>query len=158
MVIVPVKKFYNCISNLSSSFLNVIFSIVRKFSPLYGSYFIIKVNALNSNTVKQFNDLLNDGFHSSVKITYKECNIIQIQMTANPIIIKLNKFKKIKRKIKSFFGIPRDFYSCHLYFCSSLFNLCSSWNINGWNSEKRDGVMYLNSVFKPLCIMPSGNW
>ena len=73
MVIVPVKKFYNCISNLSSSFLNVIFSIVRKFSPLYGSYFIIKVNALNSNTVKQFNDLLNDGFHSSVKITYKEC-------------------------------------------------------------------------------------
>ena len=47
-----VKKNYNCISNLSSSFFNIIFSIVRKFSPLYGSYFIIKVNALNSNTIK----------------------------------------------------------------------------------------------------------
>jgi len=65
---------------------------------------------------------------------------------------KIKKFKKTMRKIKSFFGIPRDFYSCHLYSSSSLFNLCSSWNINVWNSEKRDGVMYLNFVFKPVCI------
>ena len=67
-----VKKIYNYISNLSSSFFNIIFSIVRKFSPIYGSYFIIKVNALNSNTFKQFYDLLNDGFHSSIKINNKE--------------------------------------------------------------------------------------
>ena len=81
-----------------------------------------------------------------LKLTIKNAKVIQILMTANPIIIKLNKFKKIKRKIKSFFGIPRDFYSCHLYSSSSFFNLCSSWNINGLNSEKKDGVMYLNSV------------
>ncbi|KAG4101685.1 hypothetical protein H8356DRAFT_1653899, partial [Neocallimastix lanati (nom. inval.)] len=118
-----IHKFKNY--NLSSSFFNVIFSIVRKFSPIYGSFFIVKVNTPNSNTFKQLYDLLNDGFHSSVKINYKEC------------------------KVKSFFGISRDFYTYHLYSSSSFFNLCSSWNINGWNSEKRDGVMYLNSVFKP---------
>ncbi|KAG4102819.1 hypothetical protein H8356DRAFT_1647746, partial [Neocallimastix lanati (nom. inval.)] len=44
---------------------------------------------------------------------------------------------------------PLGFYSYHLHSSSSFFNLCSSWNINSWNSEKRDVVMYLNSVFKP---------
>ncbi|KAG4104342.1 hypothetical protein H8356DRAFT_67058 [Neocallimastix lanati (nom. inval.)] len=29
-----VKKLYNCISNSSTSFFNIIFSIVRKFSPI----------------------------------------------------------------------------------------------------------------------------
>ena len=65
---------------------------------------------------------------------------------------KVKQIKKIKRKIKSFFGILRDFYFCHLYSSSSFFNLCSSQNINGWNSEKKDGVIYLNLVFKPVCI------
>ena len=45
-----------------------------------------------------------------------------------------------------------EFYSYHLYSSSSIFNLCSCWNINDWNSGKRDSVMYLNSVFKPVCI------
>jgi len=80
-----------------------------------------------------------------LKLTIKNVKVILILMTVNPI-------KKIKRKIKSFFGISRNFYSCHLHSNSSFFNICSSWNINSWNSEKRDGVMYLNSVFKPVCI------
>ncbi|KAL6598118.1 hypothetical protein U3516DRAFT_763866 [Neocallimastix sp. 'constans'] len=50
---------------------------------------------------------------------------------------------------KSNYNIIKGFYSCHLHSSSSFFNLCSSWNINSWNSEKRDVVMYLNSVFKP---------
>ncbi|KAG4103614.1 hypothetical protein H8356DRAFT_1030255 [Neocallimastix lanati (nom. inval.)] len=139
-----VKKIYNYISNLSSSFFNIIFSIVRKFSPIYGSYFIIKVNALNSNTFKQFYDLLNDDFHSSIKINNKEWRGYSYSND--------RKSNYNKRKIKSLFGISRDFCSCHLYSSSSFFNLGSSWNINGWNSEKRDGVMYLNSVFKLVCI------
>ena len=122
-----VKKLYNCISNLSRSFFNIIFSIVRKFSPLYGSYFIIiKVNALNSNTFKQFYELLNDGFHSSVKINYKECKGYSNSNDRKSNYNKVKQIKKVKRKIKSFFGIPRDFYSCHLYTSSSFFSLCSS--------------------------------
>jgi len=91
--------------------------------------------------------LLNNGFHSSVKINYKECKGYSNSndRKSNYNKVKLIK-KKNKRKVKSFFGISRDFYSCHLYSSSSFFNLCSSWNINGLNSEKKDGVMYLNSV------------
>jgi len=67
---------------------------------------------------------------------------------------KKKKKKKIKKKNQEknknffFFGTPREFYSCHLYSSSSYFNLYSIWNINEWNSEKKDGVMYLSSVFK----------
>ena len=63
-----------------------------------------------------------------LKLIIKNVKVIQIPMTTNPIIIKL---KKIRRKIKSFFGMPREFYSCHLYSRFSFFNLCSSRNING---------------------------
>ena len=96
--------------------------------------------------------MLNDGFHSSVKINYKECKGYSNSNDRKSNYNKVKQIKKVKRKIKSFFGIPRDFYSCHLYTSSSFFSLCSSWNINGWNSEKRDDVMCLNSIFKPVCI------
>jgi len=69
-----------------------------------------------------------------LKLTIKNVKVVQIIMTSNSIIIKFKKLKESGEKIKS--GIPRDFYSCHLYSSSSFFNLCSSWNINGWNSEK----------------------
>jgi len=70
-------------------------------------------------------------------------------MTPNPIIIKSKKKKKkkIKRNIKSFFSIAIEFYLYYLYSSSSFFNICSNWNINGWNSEKRDAVIHLNFVF-----------
>ncbi|KAG4099262.1 hypothetical protein H8356DRAFT_1330106 [Neocallimastix lanati (nom. inval.)] len=64
---------YGCVFNKFYMILIHKQKIVRKFSPIYGSYFIIKINALNSNTFKQFYDLLNDGLHSFVKINYKEC-------------------------------------------------------------------------------------
>jgi len=96
--------------------------------------------------------LLNNGFHSSVKINYKECKGYSNSNDRKFNYNKVKLIKKNKRKVKSFFGISRDFYSCHLYSSSSFFNLCSSWNINGLNSEKKDGVMYLSSVFKPVCI------
>ena len=43
-------------------------------------------------------------------------------------------------------------FSSHLNSNSSFFNLCVSWNIIGWNTEKPDGILYLNSTFKPICI------
>jgi len=40
-----------------------------------------------------------------------------------------------------------------------LFSLCLSWNTNGWNYGKRDGIEYFNSLFKPLflCFQETGN-
>ena len=96
--------------------------------------------------------MLNNDFHSSVKINYKECKGYSNSNDHKSNYNKVKKIKKIKRKIKFFFGIPRDFYSCHLYSSSSFFNLCSSWNINGWNSKKRDDIIYLNSIFLNLYV------
>jgi len=38
-------------------------------------------------------------------------------------------------------------------------SLCLSWNTNGWNFEKKDGIEYFNSLFKPifLCFQETGN-
>jgi len=47
----------------------------------------------------------------------------------------------------------KDFLYSSIYSPSTqFFNLCVSWNINGWNDEKRDGIRYFNEIFKPICI------
>jgi len=46
-----------------------------------------------------------------LKLTIKNVKVIQILLTANPIIIKLKKLKKSGEKLNPFLGIPRDFYS-----------------------------------------------
>jgi len=47
----------------------------------------------------------------------------------------------------------KDFLYSSIYSSSTqFFNLCVSWNINGWNDEKRDGIRYFNEIFKPICI------
>jgi len=40
-----------------------------------------------------------------------------------------------------------DFFTNYLNSSSTLFNLCVSWNINGWNIEKRDSVSLFNQKF-----------
>ena len=63
--------------------------------------------------------------------------------------LKNNRPYNIKNSIKSSTEpISDDFFSSHLN--SYLFNLCACWSINGWNSEKKDGVMYLNYIFKHI--------
>ena len=39
------------------------------------------------------------------------------------------------------------------------FSFCLSWNTNGWNFVKRDGIEYFNILFKPLflCFQETGN-
>jgi len=56
--------------------------------------------------------------------------------------------------------MPQDFFSSHFSPSSVFFNLCASWNINGWNNKKRKGLFTLIrslnlyvSVFKKLSIV-----
>ena len=43
--------------------------------------------------------------------------------------------------------------------CKQKFSFCLSWNTNGWNFVKRDGIEYFNYLFKPLflCFQETGN-
>jgi len=63
--------------------------------------------------------------------------------------------KKFNNKFSSFEtkSMAKDFLYSNIYSPSTqFFNLCVSWNINGWNDEKRDGIRYFNEIFKPICI------
>ena len=64
----------------------------------------------------------------------------------------MNKSRKSNNIDVELNPMAKDFFSSHLNSNSSFFNLCVSWNINGWNTEKRDSILYLNSIFKPICI------
>jgi len=45
-------------------------------------------------------------------------------------------------------SMVKDFLYSGIYSPSTQFiNLCVSWNINGWNAEKRDGIRYFNEFF-----------
>jgi len=130
--------FYNKIPNC----LETIPSIKKPFSPKYGSYFIIRVNI--TKTCTNF------------------LNILLLLLNGLPVTSKIywsswkqNKCKKrSKCKIQdiSLKPMSKEFFNNHLNSHSNFFNLCASWNINGWNYEKRDSIIYLNSVFKPACI------
>jgi len=62
--------------------------------------------------------------------------------------------KKFKNNFKSLDALlnstPQDFFSSHLFSSSVFFNLYASWNINSYNNEKKDRVVYFNLIFKPV--------
>jgi len=123
---------------------NEIIPYVKKlFSPRYGSYFIIRVNK-HKNDLKFFDvlDFLRDKIPETAKITWTLCNKLK----------QMNKSRKSNNIDVELNPMAKDFFSSHLNSNSSFFNLCVSWNINGWNTEKRDSILYLNSIFKPICI------
>jgi exonuclease III len=123
---------------------NEIIPYVKKlFSPRYGSYFIIRVNK-HKNDLKFFDvlDFLRDKIPETAKITWTLCNKLK----------QMNKSRKSNNIEVELNPMAKDFFSSHLNSNSSFFNLCVSWNINGWNTEKRDSILYLNSIFKPICI------
>ena len=115
----------------------------KLFSPRYGSYFIIRVNK-HKNDLKFFDvlDFLRDKIPETAKITWTLCNKLK----------QMNKSRKSNNIDVELNPMAKDFFSSHLNSNSSFFNLCVSWNINGWNTEKRDSILYLNSIFKPICI------
>jgi len=115
----------------------------KLFSPKYGSYFIIRINNHNNDLdFYNFLNFLREELPVTSKISWTLCN--KIKNNNNP-----RKSKNIDIELNP---MAKDFFSSHLNSNSSFFNLCVSWNINGWNTEKRDSILYLNNIFKPICI------
>jgi len=70
---------------------------------------------------------------------------------------KIRTFSVANRSINSFnsspiMPIPEDILYTNLSSNGKFFNLCVSWNINGWNTDKRDELTYFNNIFKPICV------
>jgi len=121
---------------------DLIQALSKIYSPTLGNYFIIRINGTNPVESLAFLILLAHKLPINSKISWKFIN-------------KLKNNRKLKKRhiVKSPLGnLPSDFFSTHLSSKDSYFNLCASWNINGWNPEKKDGVMYFNNTFKPICV------
>jgi len=120
----------------------IIHSIVKKYSPTLGIYFILIVNG--SNTL------------STLLLILFICNKLPIKKEIN--WIKCNFTRSNRSYKKSIFAdsfknsLPSDFFSNYLNPKSPCFNMCASWNINGWSPDKKDGVLYFISTFKPVCL------
>ena len=121
---------------------NIFQSLTKKYSPKLGTYFIIKINGSNQLNAMLFIRLLASKLPNISKISWKFIDKL-----------RSNRFYNKSRSLKTALGpISKDFFSSHLKSNNPFFNLCVSWNINGWNSDKKDGVIYFSSVFKPVCI------
>ncbi|OUM58040.1 hypothetical protein PIROE2DRAFT_16800 [Piromyces sp. E2] len=84
------------------------------------------------------------GLPFTSKISWSLCNKIPKKLES----------KKTKNLDIALNPVSKDFFNNYLISSSTLFNLCISWNINGWNSLIfQYGVLYLNSLFKPALIL-----
>jgi len=143
----PNKLMVQVISKIPN-YCQIIPYIKKLFSPRYGSYFIIRVNK-HKNDLDFFEvlNLLRDKIPATAKINWTLCNKLKQKTKSrisNNIDVELNPMAK-------------DFFSSHLNSNSSFFNLCVSWNINGWNTESvivyYTSMLFLNqhvSVYKKL--------
>jgi len=141
----PSKLIAQVISKILNYYENIPY-IKKLFSPRYGSYFIIRINK-HKNDLNFFEVLsfLREKILETAKINWSLCNKLKQE----------NKSRKSNKYDVELHPMAKDFFSSHLNSNSSFFNICVSWNINGWNTEKRDSILYLNSTFKPICIR---NW
>jgi len=143
-----VSQLRDVLNNKISNCFEIIPSIKKLFSPIYGSYFIIRVN-INQNTHKFFYLLIDiiKGLPITSKISWFLSNKIP----------KTIKSKKVKNLDMALNPVNKEFFTNYLDSSSSFVNLCVSWNINGWNSEKKDSVRYLSSVSQASLYLSSRN-
>ena len=140
-----VTRLWEFLSKRISNCNNIIHGIVEKHTINMEYYFIIRVN-YNKPTYY-------------LNILYIITQALPVTRINWKIIIPSasSKNRKSKHQHKLFYSndsipLSNDFLFTNPLSPLPLFNFCSCWNINGWNSEKHEGIMYFNLIFKPICI------
>jgi hypothetical protein len=137
------SRLWEFLSKKISNCNNIIHGIVKKHNVNMENYFIIRVN-YNNDT---------DYLKVLVMIT----SHLPIRRINWIFTSKIRTFSVANRSINSFnsspiMPIPEDILYTNLSSNGKFFNLCVSWNINGWNTDKRDELTYFNNIFKPICV------
>ena len=151
-----VSKMWNVLENKFSEFFNNILAIKRYSFYHRKSYFIIKIKNYGFD-FNAFKDKFCNLFRNC-SVEYSRCKKWNHKISIT----------KERRKILLYPShIPKNNHNDHVLDISlsdydpsdkkSSFCLC--WNTNGWNSEKKDGIEYFISLFKPkfLCFQETGN-
>eukprot|EP00833_Pecoramyces_ruminatium_P010910 jgi/Orpsp1_1/1184942/evm.model.c7180000091668.1 len=122
--------------------------LLKKHTPNMENYFIIRTSYAKPSY-----------YLSILYLLTKSLPINKIDWIKTNKIRTFSSSKKLRKNSLKYFNsfriktLSSDFIYNSIYSSSSLFfNLCVSWNINGWNTEKRDGIKYFNDIFKPICI------
>ena len=137
------SRLWEFLSKKVSNCNNIIHGIVKKHNVNMENYFIIRVNY--SEPAYYLN------------ILYIITSILPVKKINWIIKNRIRTVSVVNRTRSSYhsspiFELSSDFLHTNPFSSVKFFNICTSWNINGWNSEKRDGLTYFNSIFKPLCI------
>jgi len=139
-----VSKLWEFLSKHISNCNEIIHGITKKHTPNMENYFILRINYDKPT------------YYLNILFLLTHClPIYKINWIQTNIIRTFSEVKKFNNKFSSFGtkSIVKDFLYNSIYSPSTqFFNLCVSWNINGWSDEKRDGIRYFNEIFKPICI------
>jgi len=146
-------KFRNFLEKNFPEFNNTIVA-VKHSSLLNDNLYQIKTTASEENINKFI-----DSFKLIIKkcsINFHRCSRKNHKPSFALIRRKLCHSKKNIKDITDFSEINNSFTSKNNL---NEFSFCLSWNTNGWNNKKRDGILYFFSLFKPLfvCFQETGN-
>ena len=139
-----VQKMYEFLSKRISNLSDIIHGIIKKHKPNMENYFIIRVNYSKPTYY------LNIIYQVTSYLPVERINFKVIDNSHKP-----SSSCKINRKKYSSYdtiSLASEFTFTNHRTNSQFFNLCVSWNINGWNLEKHDGMTYFNHLFRPICI------
>jgi len=137
------RRLWEFLSKKVSNINIIIHGIVKKHNVNMENYFIIRVNYTKPTYY--------------LNILYIITSLLPVSRINWKITNKIRTFSKNNRICSAYYSSPifelsEDFLHTNPFSNYKYFNICTSWNINGWNSDKREGLSYFNSIFKPLCI------
>lgn len=142
-----VSKLWNVLDNKFPEFCDHILAIKRYPFFRKNSYFIIKVKSKDFNL---------EDFKNKFCCLFPNCTVNNSRCNRRNHKISITKERKrILSHNDHVIDISLSDYNPSV--CNTSF--CLSWNTNGWNPEKKDGIEYFITVFKPmfLCFQETGN-
>ena len=138
------KRLMEFFSQELPNYNTIIHSLTKKYSPIFGTYFIIRVDGTNPLSALNLILFICNNLPVSKKINWLLCNSTRSN----------RQYKKTSFSDYFKNSMPSDFLSNHLNSKLPCFNLCVSWNINGWNSEKKT-VFYILYLLSNLFVFVS---
>ena len=140
------SRLWEFLSKKISNCNEVVHGIVKKHYINMENYFILRVNYNN--------------YTDYMKVIYLITKHLPVKRIKWKITSRIRTFSNVNHNRTRYYSEPSIPISESLLYANPFsntqyFNLCISWNINGWNSEKPDGLTNFNSIFNPICILSS---
>ena len=151
-----VTKFWSVLEKKFEEFFDNILAI-KKFPSYYkNSYFVLKVYSSNFNF---------ESFQEKFCNLFRRCTVEKGRCSRrNHKISFTNERRKILTNTSNHSSNRTNDHILDISLSDydpsdNKTSFCLCWNTNGWNPEKKDGIEYFISLFKPkfICFQETGN-